>query len=53
MSLINIFDFIKNHDLAFDVTSDWFQDLWYPLSKFNPPQLGGLKRSIFNLKLCQ
>lgn len=27
--------------LAFDINSNWFQDLWYPLIKSRPPQLGG------------
>ena len=38
--LIDIFSFIKGYNLTFDVTSEWFQDLWYPLSK-NQPSLGG------------
>jgi len=40
--LIDIFTFIAKEKLALDLTSDWFQDLWYPLSKVNPPQ-GGWK----------
>ena len=31
--LMDIFTFVKDYNLAFDITSDWFQNLWYPLSK--------------------
>ena len=31
--LMNIFSFIKGSPLAIDITSNWFQDLWYPLSR--------------------
>jgi hypothetical protein len=31
--LMDIFTFISKLDLTFDITSNWFQDLWYPLSK--------------------
>ena len=41
-TLMNIFDFIQNYNLTFDVKSNWFQDLWYPLSKSNPPPRGGV-----------
>ncbi|CCV01963.1 Signal peptide similar to that of CIV420R [Invertebrate iridescent virus 22] len=44
MELMNIFEYIKSYNLAFDVNSNWFQDLWYPLSKSQPPQLGGLTK---------
>ena len=44
ISFKNIFEFIKEYKLTFDITSEWFQDLWYPLSKNQPPQLGGLKK---------
>jgi prophage antirepressor-like protein len=30
--LLDIFSFISKLDLTIDLTSDWFQDLWYPLS---------------------
>lgn len=39
--LMDIFSFVKGYNLAFDINSNWFQDLWYPLSKSRPPQLGG------------
>jgi hypothetical protein len=39
--LKDIFSFIKGYNLTFDITSDWFQDLWYPLSKNQPPSWGG------------
>ncbi|CCV01755.1 hypothetical protein IIV22_078R [Invertebrate iridescent virus 22] len=45
--LKDIFSFVQEYDLTFDVNSNWFQDLWYPLSKFNPPQLGGVKKVDF------
>ncbi|CCV01790.1 BRO-like gene [Invertebrate iridescent virus 22] len=44
MELIDIFSFIKEYNLTFDVNSGWFQDLWYPLSKSQPPLQGGLKK---------
>jgi hypothetical protein len=44
MTLLNIFEFIQTYNLSFDINSDWFQDLWYPLSKNQPPQLGGLMK---------
>jgi len=31
--LLDIFTFISRMELTFDITSDWFKDLWYPLSK--------------------
>lgn len=31
--LVDIFSFIKGYNLAFDLESEWFQDLWYPLTK--------------------
>ncbi|AHL67617.1 BRO-like protein [Chloriridovirus anopheles1] len=31
--LVDIFSFISGTALATSLTSDWFQDLWYPLSK--------------------
>jgi len=45
--LIDIFTFIAKEKLALDLTSDWFQDLWYPLSKSQPIQLDGLKKVNF------
>ena len=42
--IIDIFNFLKGYNLTFDVASNWFQDLWYPLSKSNPPQLGGVEK---------
>jgi hypothetical protein len=42
--LVDIFTFIAKEKLALDLTSDWFQDLWYPLSKVQPPRGGGLKK---------
>lgn len=39
--LMDIFSFIKGYNLTFDITSNWFQDLWYPLSKSQPPLQGG------------
>jgi prophage antirepressor-like protein len=35
--LQDIFSFISKLDLAIDITSNWFKDLWYPLSKSRPP----------------
>lgn len=40
VELKDIFTFIKEYNLTFDITSEWFQDLWYPLSK-SQPSLGG------------
>ena len=31
--LMDIFSFIRRYQLAIDLESKWFQDLWYPLSK--------------------
>ena len=31
--LVDIFAFISKMDLAIDIKSNWFQDLWYPLSR--------------------
>jgi hypothetical protein len=42
--LADIFSFIKGYNLTFDITSDWFQDLWYPLSKNQPALQGGLTK---------
>jgi hypothetical protein len=42
--LIDIFTFISKLDLTFDITSNWFQDLWYPLSKRNPVLEDGIER---------
>jgi MSV199 domain/BRO family, N-terminal domain/T5orf172 domain len=42
--LMDIFTFVKGYNLAFDITSDWFQDLWYPLSKSNPALQGGVRK---------
>ena len=42
--LMDIFSFIKGSNLTFDITSDWFQDLWYPLSKSQPALQGGLTK---------
>ena len=39
--LMDIFTFISKTDLAVDISSNWFQDLWYPLSKSRPPPTGG------------
>ncbi|CCV02173.1 hypothetical protein IIV25_155R [Invertebrate iridovirus 25] len=39
--LKDIFSFIKEFGVVFDISSNWFQDLWYPLSKLRPPQMGG------------
>jgi hypothetical protein len=30
---MDLFTFIKDKKLAIDIKSDWFQELWYPLSK--------------------
>jgi hypothetical protein len=30
---MDMFTFIKNKNVGIDVSSDWFQELWYPLSK--------------------
>ena len=43
--LMDIFSFIKRSPLAFDIGSKWFQDLWYPLSTSQGPQLGALTRA--------
>jgi hypothetical protein len=40
VELKDIFTFIKEYNLTFDITSKWFQDLWYPLSKSQPPAGG-------------
>ena len=32
-TLMDIFTFIKNKNIGIDVESEWFQELWYPLSK--------------------
>jgi hypothetical protein len=42
--LMDIFSFIKGYNLTFDIASEWFQDLWYPLSKSQPIQLDGLTK---------
>jgi hypothetical protein len=42
--LIDIFTFISKLDLTFDITSNWFQDLWYPLSKSNPLLQEGIEK---------
>ena len=34
---MDIFTFIKNKNVGIDVSSDWFQELWYPLSKKRAP----------------
>ena len=47
--LIDIFTFISRTDLALDIESDWFKDLWYPLSTVNPPPRGGLEMVLLNL----
>ena len=39
--LKDIFTFINEYNLTFDITSEWFQDLWYPLSKSMPSLEGG------------
>jgi hypothetical protein len=39
--LQDIFSFISKLDLTIDITSNWFKDLWYPLSKSRPPPRGG------------
>jgi len=31
--IMDIFSFMKGKDIEIDVQSEWFQDLWYPLSK--------------------
>ncbi|ADO00441.1 hypothetical protein WIV_gp097 [Wiseana iridescent virus] len=33
IGLIDIFTFVKGFGVTFDTSSNWFQDLWYPLSK--------------------
>jgi hypothetical protein len=40
--LIDIFSFVKRYNLTFDIESDWFQDLWYPLSQSKSSLQGGL-----------
>jgi hypothetical protein len=42
--LMDIFSFVKGYNLTFDINSDWFQDLWYPLSKSQPSLQAGLKK---------
>jgi prophage antirepressor-like protein len=39
--LVDLFAFIRGSYLAFDICSDWFKDLWYPMSKSRPPPHGG------------
>jgi hypothetical protein len=41
---MDIFSFIKGYNLTFDITSEWFQDLWYPLSKNQGPLQGALEK---------
>ena len=40
--LVDILAFISKMDLAIDIKSNWFQDLWYPLTRSQPPLQGGL-----------
>jgi hypothetical protein len=42
--LMDIFSFVKGYNLAFDITSNWFQDLWYPLSKNQGAPRGALMK---------
>lgn len=35
--LKDIFSFVQQYGVAFDISSNWFQDLWYPLSLNQPP----------------
>lgn len=49
IGLINILTFISKFDLTLDINSGWFQDLWYPLSKFQYSKIqlnNGEKRPI-------
>ena len=49
--LIDIFSFISKLDLSIDITSDWFQDLWYPLTKSRgSPQHGPRSTYYLNAK---
>ena len=45
--LLDIFSFISKLDLSIDLTSDWFQDLWYPLSTSRGPP-GGAPNLVKN-----
>ena len=40
--LMDIFSFIRRYQLAIDLESKWFQDLWYPLSRSQGPPGGAL-----------
>ena len=40
---MDIFTFISKTGLAIDITSNWFQDLWYPLTRSQPSPGAGLK----------
>ncbi|ADO00431.1 hypothetical protein WIV_gp088 [Wiseana iridescent virus] len=42
--LMDIFTFVKGFGVTFDVNSDWFQDLWYPLSKNQGAPRGALEK---------
>lgn len=42
--LADLFTFVRGSKLAFDLNSEWFKDLWYPLSKSRPPHVGGPTR---------
>ncbi|ADO00519.1 hypothetical protein WIV_gp175 [Wiseana iridescent virus] len=32
-NIVDIFTFIQRKNVGIDVDSEWFQELWYPLSK--------------------
>jgi hypothetical protein len=39
--LVDIFSFSAKMQIALDTESEWFKDLWYPLTKSRPPPGGG------------
>ena len=41
--LMDFFSFIKRSQLAIDLESNWFKDLWYPLSRGQPLPGEGVK----------
>jgi prophage antirepressor-like protein len=44
VGLVDIFSFASKMQIALDIESEWFKDLWYPLSRANPPHMGGVGR---------
>jgi prophage antirepressor-like protein len=40
VGLVDIFSFASKMQIALDIESEWFKDLWYPLIKSRPPPGG-------------